>query len=122
VKYLWIMKKSNPQIIRIWKFKDMIENWYLERSDFSFAEYYKLIFNKQQPSIMPVFFWANFWVKRNLIHKNALSFYKYIYISLDKSWNPEEWHYLERLRFMVFNHKSRWKYNYVIKIIKSLFR
>lgn len=102
-KTLWLMKKRDPQIIWLGKFQDMIAQWTLIRSSLSFSEFYHDIFWQQQPIVIPVFYWANFAVSKEKIIGRSREFYQKIYHYMGSSSNPEEWHYLERLRFQIFN-------------------
>lgn len=116
-KSVFFLKRKNPQIKWEWKFLESIENWSMKRSAFSFSSFYKEIFGKNQPFILPVFYAANFAVTKEKIHSNSVWFYKRIHGYLTWHSNPEEWHFVERLRFVVFNKKL--SLYYLRKIIFS---
>lgn len=118
-KSLWLMRRQNPQIVWLWKFKDMIDTWSLQKSWYSFQEFYKLLFKKKQPYLLPVFYGANFGVSKKKIQQRKKDFFQQIYNIMNQSPNPEEWHYLERLWFQIFNEKNI-SYYYITKILKDL--
>ena len=115
MRFMW---KRNPQIKYRWKFKKMINNWKIKRAEQSFDVFYKNIFGKEQPYFIPYFICWNFWVKKKAIQNRSLCFYEKI-IQYFVHNNPEEWHYLERLWFEIFN--PRLQFHYFIKILKDPF-
>jgi hypothetical protein len=112
------MRKRNPQIRYRWKFKKMIENWTIIKAKESFESFYENIFHEKQPYFIPHFICWNFWVTREKIQNRSLPFYENI-IKYFVNENPEEWHYLERLWFKIFN--SKLHVHYLIKIIADPF-
>lgn len=119
ISKLWIMKKRNPQIDWNWKFRKMIEEWEL-KENFNYSNFYKSILWKKQPIIDFVFLCWNFWVSKKNILNNQIMFYKKILFYLEKSSNPIEWHYLERLWFRIFNKKYFPKLYLFKKIVKEI--
>ena len=107
--------KKNPQISFNWKFKEWYNNWSIRHAKETFSEFYEKIFWKKQPLIFPCFFAANFAVSKEKIHNRPKKFYEKIHKYLIDHCNPEEWHYLERLRFKIFNNKLY--LHYLLKII-----
>lgn len=120
---LTLFKKRKKQIIHIWKFVEMIKSWNMKKAQLNFSEFYKNIFGEKQPFVIPVFYWWNFWVSKKIIYSRDINFYKKIYNYLNTHHNPEEWHYLERLWFQVFNKNNQllFKFFYIKQIINSIY-
>lgn len=114
---LYLLLKKNPQIKRDGKFLQAMENWSMKKSEHCFASFYEEIFWKKQPFIMPIFFAANFAVTKEKVKGRSEAFYKKIHKYLNLHSNPEEWHFLERLRFVIFN--KRIKLCHIRKILSS---
>lgn len=112
--------KKNPQIVfNKWKFKEWYDSWWIRHANDTFAEFYEKIFWESQPLIFPCFFAANFAVTKDKIHRRPQKFYEKIRTYFIDHSNPEEWHYLERLWFKIFNDKLN--FHYLIKIIARPF-
>lgn len=111
--------RKNPQIVFSWKFKKWYDNWEIRHSKNSFAKFYKKIFWAPQPLILPCFFAANYAVAKDIIRKRPKKFYEKIHEHLIDHSNPEEWHYLERLWFKVYNDKLN--FHYLKKILLNPF-
>lgn len=122
VSSLGLMKKRTPQITYYGKFQKMLESGNLQKADISFSEFYKKIFSKQQPCIIIIFCWGNFWVSKELIQKRKVEFYKNLYQYLNNHPNPEEGHYLERLWFQIFNHKLFYRWYILKKIAINIYK
>ena len=114
---LWFLVKSKNQINWEWKFLEAMNKWELLKSEYSFEEYYKIIFKIKQPKIIPVFFAANFWVSKWKIKNHNINFYRWILENIPNHYQPEEAHFLERLRFVIFNKKVN--FHYLQKIIMN---
>lgn len=113
---LFFLIKKNPQINFSWKFEEMIRLWSLKKSQLSFSEFYKALFNKKQPMLLPYFYAANFWVSKDLIKERDKEFYKRALELIPNYSNPIEWHYYERLWFTIFNKK--YSFHSINKIIQ----
>lgn len=119
---LWLILKKIPQINYSWKFNEMLKNWFLKKSNLIFWDFYKDLFNKTQPKIIFSFCWWCFWVQKKLIYKRPIEFYSKVFNYLNNHTNPEEWHYLERLWFTIFNNQDFYKYNIIKKIILDILK
>lgn len=97
------MVRKNPQIKHWWKRKEMLKNWSMQKAKYPFNIFYKKIFKKSQPILLPFFYAANFWVSKSKIQSHPIEFYKNILSLMPEHSNPEEWHYYERLWFAFFN-------------------
>lgn len=111
--------RRNPQIKRYGKFLEMLQKWTMQKAELSFSEFYEKIFKRKQPFILPFFYAANFAVDKETIQKNSKEFYELIHWYFINHSNPEEWHYLERLWFRIFNHHLN--FHYLLKIILNPF-
>ena len=116
---LWILLRRKNQIKMWWKFLEALNKWDLKKSKYTFSEFYKHFFKKGQPLILPVFYAANFWVDRKNILKKDKSFYIELMELCSESSNPEEWHFMERLRFSIFNEKI--SFHFFWKILRNPF-
>ena len=107
--------RKTPQIKFKKKFKEWYNNWSIRHSKHSFSSFYEEIFGEKQPLILPCFFCANFAATRKTITNNPKKLYENIHNYFIDCSNPEEWHYLERLWFRIFNKKL--KFHFLLKII-----
>jgi hypothetical protein len=112
---MWLVFRKNPQIVFSWKLKEQYVNWSMRHAKDSFAEFYKKIYWESQPLIFPCFFCANFAVTKEKICKRPKKFYEKIHNYLLDHLNPEEWHYVERFWYKIFNDKLN--FHYLLKIL-----
>ena len=106
----WFVWRKDPQVVFDWKFKEWYDNWWMRHAKDSFAQFYKKIFGEPQPLVFPCFFAANYAVTKEKIHERPKKFYEKIHEHFVDHSNPEEWHYLERLWFRVYNDKLNFHY------------
>lgn len=119
---LGVILKKIPQISYSWKFNEMLEKWTLKRAKLDFWDFYKDLFNKNQPKVIFSFCWGCFWVKKDIIYRRPIEFYLKVFNYLNNHSNPEEWHYIERLWFNIFNDWVFYNFNIVKKIISDILK
>lgn len=91
------------RIEHVGKWKEELETGKMTRARCDFATLWRDLFGQEPPNEISVTYNGIFSVRRDVIQKRPIEFYRKLRSYLEGSCNPEEGHYVERLWYYIFS-------------------
>lgn len=87
------------------KWADELKSGNMTPAKITFGDFYKSLFKRDHPASIKVYYAAIFAVRKDIIRMYPKEFYTEAIKHVDKSRNPGEGHYFERIWFEMFHHR-----------------